>query len=84
MLRLTLDVNGDALGAIGIVNTGKRLSDEEDTKYRYEVHYIEEDDEKLRDCEMLGSLWHDREKGAPELSKRVLGKFGDDIEERLE
>ena len=83
MLRLTLDVNGDALGAIGIVNTGKRLSNKE-TKCKYEVYFIEEENEKLRDCEKLGILWHDRENGAAELSKRVLGMFKEDIEKHLE
>lgn len=78
-MRITLDINGNVIGRVGV-----HLTDETDDtgKVKYDIYDIrgheEDSKERLSDYPHIGEAWHHRDRGAATLASIVLDEIGDE------
>lgn len=69
MLGISLSINGRGIGKFRVVNTGDK---DIQGFTKYEVYQGTDD-------EVVEAVWHRREQGASELTKRVMEEIDEDL-----
>lgn len=81
MLFIEHRVNEDEIGTVGVRNLGRQRPASTKTEHQYKVYMMNKRDGDLYISEDLGTLWHVRDDGAAELTRKVFEEFGSEINE---